>query len=92
MVPSDLAGAAGALLAVLALVWLLRLGLRVLPNGVARRPPRTGDGLLLVEQLFLGERRRLSLVRCGGGHVLVLSGGTVDAMLPWPAPAGGTPS
>lgn len=79
MLPTDLAGAAGALVLVLALVLLLRAGLRHLPG---RRPGApSGAAMTVLGQLALDNKRRLLLVGCGEHRLLVLSGGTADSML-----------
>lgn len=84
MFSSDLAGTTGALILVVALIVALRFGNRFLS---ARRGSPNGTALATVAQLALDNRRRLQLVRCGDAHVLVLSGGTTDVLLPWPATA-----
>lgn len=78
---TDLLSAAGALALVIGLIVLLRFGSRFL--GVARRPVATTK-LTLAGQLALDGRRRLHLVGCGSGQVLVLTGGVTDVMLAWP--------
>ena len=76
---------AGALAAVVLLIWLLSRGLR--RGGLA---PREGGRrrLAVREVLALDPRRRLLLLRCDGREVLVLTGGAQDAVLGWlPEPA-----
>ncbi|MCK8782764.1 flagellar biosynthetic protein FliO [Roseomonas sp. NAR14] len=71
--------AGGALLAVLALLWLLARLLRGV--GIAARP---GARRLSVQDMLpLDARRRLLLIRCDGRELLLLTGGTQDAMLGW---------
>ena len=70
--------AAGALAAVVLLIWLLSRGLRA--GGLA---PREGRRLAVQEVLALDPRRRLLLLRCDGREVLVLTGGAQDAVLGW---------
>ena len=70
--------AAGALAAVVLLIWLLSRGLR--RGGLA---PREGRRLAVQEVLALDPRRRLLLLRCDGREVLVLTGGAQDAVLGW---------
>ena len=76
--PGDWWQAAGALAAVVLLIWLLARGLRV--GGLA---PREGRRLAVQEVLALDPRRRLLLLRCDGREVLVLTGGAQDAVLGW---------
>lgn len=70
--------AAGALAAVVVLIWLVSRGLRA--GGLASRQ---GRRLVLQEVLALDTRRRLLLLRCDGREVLVLTGGAQDAVLGW---------
>ena len=84
--PGNWLQAAGALAAVVLLIWLLARGLRV--GGLA---PREGRRLAVQEVLALDPRRRLLLLRCDGREVLVLTGGAQDAVLGWlPEAAAGT--
>ena len=81
-----------ALAAVLTLIWLAqvlyrfgsRSGWLKLPAvGVTPGLPR----LALVQALPIDAKRRLHLVRCDSGHVLLLTGGSQDLMLGWVPPA-----
>lgn len=76
--------ALGALALVLGLVLLAQRAARW--GGLA---PRGGPGgrLALVETVALDPRRRISLVRCDGRHVLVLTGGAQDVVVGWVEPA-----
>jgi len=74
-----------AAIASLALV----LGLVLVTQRAARwggLVPRGGGRLALVEAVALDPRRRLSLVRCDGRHVLVLTGGAQDLVVGWVDP------
>lgn len=91
--PTDLAPiltAALALPAVLALIWLAGRLARAAGLGAVRRAGRSGAGagraLALEEVLALDQRRRLLLVRCETGRVLLLTGGT-DLVVGWLPPA-----
>lgn len=81
--------AAVALPAVLALIWLAARLARAAGLGALRRTGRFGGGngrtLALEEVLALDQRRRLLLVRCGTGRVLLLTGGT-DLVVGWLPP------
>lgn len=78
---NDLLSATGALALVIGLIVLLRFGSRFVQS---RRPHATSIQLRLTGQLALDGRRRLQLVQCGSGQVLLLTGGVTDIMLPWP--------
>ena len=78
IIPGDWLQAAGALAAVVLLIWLIARGLRT--GGLA---PREGRRLAVQEVLALDPRRRLLLLRCDGREVLVLTGGAQDAVLGW---------
>ena len=80
MVSTDLAGAAGTIVLLVALGLLLRIAPRLL---AARRNAAAGDAALsLLGQLALDNRRRLLLVGYGEHRVLVLAGGAgADTML-----------
>lgn len=85
MTIASLMTAAAGLAAVLALVFAAAWAARAF--GLA--PPMRKHGttsparqLVLVESLALDPRRRLTLARCGGREVLVLTGGASDVMLP----------
>lgn len=78
-------GALAALAGVVALVFLARRVVLLLPRGLtplALTAPR--DAVLKLEQvLALDARRRLVLVRCGERRLLLLTGGVQDVMLGW---------
>ncbi len=84
----DLLSAFGALALVLGLIVLLRFGNRFLAS---MRPHNASTPFRLVGQLGLDGRRRLHLVQCGSGQVLLLTGGTSDTMLVWPPQPGPLP-
>ncbi len=73
---------------VLGLIWLaghaIRRGWIRLPGGGPRMSGGPAPPLAIVQTLAIDTRRRLHLVRCEGGHVLLLTGGTHDALLGWP--------
>lgn len=72
-------------MAALALV----LGMVLLAQRAARwggLVPRGGGRLALVEAISIDPRRRLTLVRCDGRHVLVLTGGGQDVVVGWIEP------
>jgi len=72
--------AAGALAAVLALIWLTSRLARF--GGIAQRP--TGNRVLAVQDtLLLDQRRRLYLVSCEQRRVLLLVGGAQDLVIGW---------
>ena len=72
--------AAGALAAVLALIWLAGRLARF--GGIAQRT--TGSRVLAVQDtLLLDQRRRLYLVSCERRRVLLLVGGAQDVVLGW---------
>jgi flagellar biogenesis protein FliO len=72
--------AAGALAAVLALIWLAGRLARF--GGIAQRP--TGNRVLAVQDtLLLDQRRRLYLVSCEQRRVLLLVGGAQDLVIGW---------
>lgn len=77
----DLLSAIGALALVLGLIVLLRFGQRFLGS---RRPRDAQTPLFLAGHLALDGRRRLHLVQCGTGQVLLLTGGATDMMIAWP--------
>lgn len=71
------AGALAAVLLPLLLVaWLLRIRHRGHGRGAGRR-------LAIEEALALDTRRRLLLVRCDGRELLLLTGGSQDAVVGW---------
>ena len=71
--------AAAALAGVLALLWLLARGARL--AGLA--PSAAGKRMAVQEITALDSRRRLVLVRVDGRDVLILTGGTQDAVVGW---------
>ena len=73
--------AASALVAVVALVLLAGRAARL--RGLAA--PTDPQALRLAATLALDGTRRLHLVETASGQVLVLTGGTRDALLPWPS-------
>ena len=79
MIPdTDLMLRAGGALAVLAVpFWLATRALR------GRGRSRPGHRLALAESLALDPRRRLLLVRCDGRELLLLTGGSQDAVIGW---------
>ncbi len=88
--PTDLAPlltAAVALPTVLALIWLAgKLARRA---GLGVRGAGTGGRALAVEEaLTLDQRRRLLLVRCAEGRVVLLTGGATDVVVGWLPPDG----
>lgn len=81
--------AAGALAAVLLLIWLAARALRATP--LAARPgARPGRRLSLQETLALDARRRLIVVRCDSRDLLLLTGGVEDLVIGW-LPGDATP-
>lgn len=77
---------AAALVAVLALIWIAGRLARASGLGIPRRAGRPGNRILAVEEMLaLDQRRRLLLVRCAGGRVLLLTGGT-DLVVGWLPP------
>ena len=84
--PATLLTALAALAVVLGLVWLAARAARLAGLG-----PRTGGGRMLnvVDSVALDPRRRLHLVACAEGRVLLLTGGSADLVVGWlPPPAG----
>ena len=77
----DMDGLLKALGALAALLVPLCLGARAVRGG--RQVGRTGRRLGIAEVLALDTRRRLVLVRCDGREVLLLTGGSQDAVLGW---------
>ncbi len=81
----DILTTIAALAAVIIMILLIRFGTRFL--GVI---PRRGliSGAMSVEATFsLDPRRRLSLVKCQGHQLLLLTGGPNDVFLGWLPPA-----
>lgn len=76
--------ALGALASVLALIWALAAAARRFGLAPAARAACAGGvGLAVAASVALDPRRRAVLLRCGGGHVLVLTGGPQDLLLGW---------
>jgi hypothetical protein len=78
---ADILLAAGALAAVLGLVWLAQRAVRA--AGLAVPGHGAGGRVAVVQALALDQRRRLHLVRCDGRHVLLLTGGGSDVVVGW---------
>ncbi len=77
-----------ALAAVLALIWLAQVLYRLaLRSGWLKLPaagiPPLSRRLAVVQALPIDARRKLHLVRCDSGHVLLLTGGPQDLILGW---------
>jgi flagellar protein FliO/FliZ len=82
MTADNIALAAAALAAVLALIWLAQRAVRA--AGLAAPRSQAGSGrLAVVQALALDPRRRLHLVRCDGRHLLLLTGGGSDVVVGW---------
>lgn len=79
--------AAAALAAVLAALWLAARGARAAGVGV-----RAGRRMAVQDVLALDARRRLTLVRCDGRDVLLLTGGGQDCVVGWMPPEAGPPA
>ena len=79
-----LLSALAALGVVLGLIWLATRAARW--SGLAARPAGARR-LAVVDALALDMRRRLTLVRCDGQCVLLLTGGAQDIVLGWIDPA-----
>ncbi len=82
MIPSlpSILTAFGSLVAVLGLIWLASRATRL--GGLATR--RTGSRVLGVEEaIALDPRRQLTLIRCDGRRVLLLTGGGQDVVVGW---------
>lgn len=75
--------ALAALCAVIGLILLAQRAARW--GGLAPRVPGAGGRLVLVEAIALDPRRRLTLVRCDGREVLLLTGGPQDVVVGWMA-------
>jgi flagellar protein FliO/FliZ len=84
--PVSIVTALIALVAVLALIWLVGRAAHL--GGLARRTgTRTGKRLAVSESLAIDPRRKLLLARCDGREVLLLTGGGQDIVVGWlPAP------
>lgn len=77
-----------ALAAVLALIWLAQVLYRLASRSGWLKLPAVGIAspsrrLTLVQALPIDAKRKLHLVRCDFGHVLLLTGGPQDLMLGW---------
>ena len=70
-----------ALAAVIVMILLARFGTRFI--GLVPRRGAAGGALSLLATLPLDQRRRLTLVGCGGRQVLLLTGGSSDVVLGW---------
>ena len=70
-----------ALAAVIAMILLVRFGTRFL--GAMPRRNQGPEKLTLEATLALDPKRRLSLVRCDGKRILLLTGGSGDLLLGW---------
>jgi flagellar protein FliO/FliZ len=79
---ATLTTAIAALAGVLALVLLAGRAARQFGLAGVSRPGAPGRRLALVETLALDPRRRISLIRCDGRELLVLTGGPQDVLLP----------
>lgn len=75
-----LLSALAALAVVLGLIWLATRAARW--SGLAARPVGARR-LTVVDALALDARRRLTLVRCDGRCVLLLTGGGQDLVVGW---------
>jgi flagellar protein FliO/FliZ len=75
------AKALGALGIVLVLIWAAARRLKAFAG-----PMRAGRRLAVQEILPVDGRRRLFLIRCDGREVLLLTGGTQDAVIGWLPP------
>ena len=84
----DILTVGAALAAVIAMILLVRFGTRL--TGLTQHGPPRQSALVLEASLALDARRRLTLVRCQGGRILLLTGGSSDMLLGW-LPAMGAP-
>jgi flagellar protein FliO/FliZ len=83
MVP-DLSSLVSALAALIAVLFLIGLAARFARTGMFGFRPQLGSRTLAIEEaVALDSRRRLVLVRCADGHVLLLTGGTNDVVVGW---------
>lgn len=80
-----LVSALAALGVVLGLIWLATRAARW--SGLAARPAGARR-LAVVDALAIDARRRLTLVRCDGRCVLLLTGGAQDVVVGWVAEPG----
>ena len=78
---TSLLTAAAALAGVLGMIWLAQ---RVLTRtGLVRVANPAARTLGIEERLAIDAKRSLVLVRCGERRVLLLTGGTSDAVVGW---------
>lgn len=82
MSPGSVIWALGALVAVLALVWMAQRIIKA-AGPFAMRPRGEAGRMVFVQALPLDQRRRLHLIRCDGRHVLLLTGGGSDVVVGW---------
>lgn len=83
MLTHDLAVSIGGLILTIGLLFAARpLIRRLAPNHHARAPHR----LSIVATLPLDRTRKLTLVQVDGRQAVLLTGGTADQIVPWPAP------
>ncbi|GAB6969136.1 hypothetical protein JCM25156A_31750 [Komagataeibacter kakiaceti JCM 25156] len=75
---------------VIALILLSRYGLQLLEPYLSRR--RQTRHLAVVESLAIDQRRRISIIKCGGKKGLILTGGGNDVFLGWMEDEAGTAS
>lgn len=80
---ADSLSVVAALALVVGLIVLIRVGARYVAT---RRPQNASTQLRSIGHLGLDGKRRLHLIQCGTGQVLLLTGGASDLMLPWPGP------
>ncbi|HJS85211.1 MAG TPA: flagellar biosynthetic protein FliO [Acetobacteraceae bacterium] len=80
---ASLLTALAALAVVLALIWGAGRLARLLGLGSRGPAGRAGRALSVEETLALDQRRRLVLVRCAEGRVLLLTGGGADVVVGW---------
>lgn len=72
-----------ALAGVIALVFLARRLVLLLPRRLVPLAGARGSVLALEQVLAVDTRRRLVLVRCGERRLLLLTGGAEDVMVGW---------
>jgi flagellar protein FliO/FliZ len=73
--------AVAALAVVLGLVWLASRAARL--GGLATRPTAANRRLAVQDTIALDGRRRVTLLRCDGRLVLLLTGGAQDVVVGW---------
>jgi len=81
-VPAAIAALAAVLALVLVLARMARRGLLPVSGLLPARKPGTRR-LAIQEAVALDSRRRLCLVSCDGHSLLLLTGGTQDAVIGW---------